>query len=422
MGNHQRGMLAVGEPSLDSGIEMRQMRRLVLARFLRKGLSPVSVLALAACLLVLVPQPALAADFHAASTVSLSLAAESEWAEYPRPRAVFGLHDTPILGGSADVRTATNHWQALGVGSVTVLDPRPELLAAARRAGIMVVARAYSSSIFDQGDLRGVTKAMVDNGFRYVIPFNEPNLRVECQGREPNPVDFARRWVEAAAIIHRAGGYPVLTPLAPVGDYPDDRYYAEMLTEILRLRSAEWLLSVHAVVGLHAYEVPGQDYRSILQRYAEATRARVGRYLPLMATEAGVPPATGTSLPAAEASWARSLSIRWELSNRPLPEYVLAVNLWVYSNRAQGGHDQRWEGAAWFAQPGVHSFLHVVRDDKTVGYVVEPGDSLASIARRFGTTAEKLAIANNLKTPAEVLIGDTIVVPGEAPRLKSTAR
>jgi len=334
---------------------------------------------------------------------------------YPRPRAIFGLHDTPILGGSLDVPTAIEHWQALGVGSVTVLDPRPELLAAAREAGIMVIARVYSGSIYETGDLAGVTRRMVQNGFRYVVPFNEPNMRLECASGQPDPVSFARRWVAAAEVIEREGGYPVLTPLAPVGDYADDRYFAAMLAAIVNLRGAQWLVDIHAVVGVHAYEVPGQDYRSILQRYAQATRDRLGTTLPLLATEAGTPPSDQYSPAAAEASWERSLAIHWELVKRPLPEYVLAVNIWVYSNRAQGGHDVRWESSAWYAQPGTHSFLHIVRDDQTTEYVVQPGDSLASIAKRFGTSPQKLAAANNLSYPTEVLIGDPIIVPGQPP-------
>ncbi len=47
-------------------------------------------------------------------------------------------------------------------------------------------------------------------------------------------------------------------------------------------------------------------------------------------------------------------------------------------------------------------------------YVVRPGDNLETIARRFGTTPQTLAAANNLQNPNIVLIGTTLKLPAPA--------
>lgn len=44
-------------------------------------------------------------------------------------------------------------------------------------------------------------------------------------------------------------------------------------------------------------------------------------------------------------------------------------------------------------------------------YVVQPGDSLASIAIKFGTTITELVRANGIGNPDFVFIGETITVP-----------
>ncbi|MDI6871481.1 MAG: LysM domain-containing protein, partial [Bacillota bacterium] len=49
----------------------------------------------------------------------------------------------------------------------------------------------------------------------------------------------------------------------------------------------------------------------------------------------------------------------------------------------------------------------------TVKYVVQPGDTLHRIARRFGTTARTLALLNELHKPVLLVPGEIILVPDE---------
>ena len=45
-------------------------------------------------------------------------------------------------------------------------------------------------------------------------------------------------------------------------------------------------------------------------------------------------------------------------------------------------------------------------------YLVRPGDSLYSIARRFGSSVSALSYINQLSDPSRLTVGQTIVVPG----------
>lgn len=49
-------------------------------------------------------------------------------------------------------------------------------------------------------------------------------------------------------------------------------------------------------------------------------------------------------------------------------------------------------------------------------YVVRPGDSLYSIARRYGTSADALAYSNQLSDPSRLTPGLSLVIPGPAGR------
>ena len=45
-------------------------------------------------------------------------------------------------------------------------------------------------------------------------------------------------------------------------------------------------------------------------------------------------------------------------------------------------------------------------------YIVRPGDSLYSVARRFGTNESRLAEINQLSDPSRLAIGMSLVIPG----------
>jgi LysM repeat protein len=48
-------------------------------------------------------------------------------------------------------------------------------------------------------------------------------------------------------------------------------------------------------------------------------------------------------------------------------------------------------------------------------YVIQPGDTLGSIAARFNTTVAAIAAANNIVNPNWIFAGDTLIIPGDGP-------
>ena len=55
-------------------------------------------------------------------------------------------------------------------------------------------------------------------------------------------------------------------------------------------------------------------------------------------------------------------------------------------------------------------------------YVVQPGDTLYSIASRYGTTAEAIASANQIVNPSLLRVGQRLVIPAESEALPATAK
>jgi LysM repeat protein len=47
----------------------------------------------------------------------------------------------------------------------------------------------------------------------------------------------------------------------------------------------------------------------------------------------------------------------------------------------------------------------------TVTYIVQRGDTLYSIARRYGTTVEAIAVANGIANPNLIRVGQTLAIP-----------
>lgn len=52
--------------------------------------------------------------------------------------------------------------------------------------------------------------------------------------------------------------------------------------------------------------------------------------------------------------------------------------------------------------------------DDVLVHLVAPGDTLASIGREYGVTAEEIAAANNLQNPNEIFVGEVLIIPQPA--------
>ncbi|UCG26577.1 MAG: LysM peptidoglycan-binding domain-containing protein [Chloroflexota bacterium] len=54
----------------------------------------------------------------------------------------------------------------------------------------------------------------------------------------------------------------------------------------------------------------------------------------------------------------------------------------------------------------------IVHPPTTCTYVVQPGDTLAKIAYRYGTTVSALVEANNIADPNVIYVGQVLTIPG----------
>jgi LysM repeat protein len=50
-----------------------------------------------------------------------------------------------------------------------------------------------------------------------------------------------------------------------------------------------------------------------------------------------------------------------------------------------------------------------------VTYKIQPGDSLSSIAQKFGVTVDDIVKANNIENPNEIYAGQEIIIPPPKP-------
>lgn len=72
--------------------------------------------------------------------------------------------------------------------------------------------------------------------------------------------------------------------------------------------------------------------------------------------------------------------------------------------RANGLTSTRIYAGQWLAIPGS-------QPDSATNYIVRRGDTLFSIARRFGTTVQAIMAANNLRS-TRIYVGQRLVIPG----------
>lgn len=66
--------------------------------------------------------------------------------------------------------------------------------------------------------------------------------------------------------------------------------------------------------------------------------------------------------------------------------------------------------------------LELIIPSSETTYTVQPGDTLFSIAQRFGTTVEAIAERNNIADPAIISVGQELVIPGATQTNTNTAQ
>ena len=205
-------------------------------------------------------------------------------------------------------------------------------------------------------------------GVRYYQIYNEPNLHREW-GEEGGhtPERFADLWAEGATAVLAGGGLPGLAAMSPGGDMSDYDYLARSLAHLLALGRYDLLnrtwLSVHNYTGgMPADFIDDPAGFRRYRRYAEICRVVLGTELPMIGTEGGPAPADGVwTSPASEEQEAKWIVQAYRFMGSRRERYFLAYSPWLLANFAGGGHDPRWESAAWFQVDGTRPVVAVVK-------------------------------------------------------------
>ena len=76
----------------------------------------------------------------------------------------------------------------------------------------------------------------------------------------------------------------------------------------------------------------------------------------------------------------------------------------------------------WWGGVGAALLLVAGCGPKTLHHTVQPGESVLSIARRYGVPYENVVRANRLRDPERVVVGRRLVIPGVSEQWASTRR
>lgn len=298
-----------------------------------------------------------------AAAPTLNQAASLDLSDFPQPvnNNGRGIHWVPTTRQTPEVvDRLVAEAQRMGIRWVTFLNQgttigeNDYLVKRLREAGIMPILRVYTDAGSPiEGDLASMVRHYRALGVPYFQLFNEPNLRIENGGRDPDVADYLDRWLPAARVVIANGGLPGLGALSPQGDVDDLTFLRETLRQ-LRQRGTDDVLG-RTWLSVHNY---GADYLRV-REYDRIVRAELGRSLPQIGTEAGIYP--GPQLSQQEQT--RIVVDAYEYMKRREP-YYLAYTYWIIANGLGGGHDPAWEHQALFRADGsVHPLVDVLRSN-----------------------------------------------------------
>lgn len=292
---------------------------------------------------------------------------------FPRPVGDNGrgMHWIPTLHQSPEVVDRfVRELQAMKVKWTVILNDGTDterndyLVRRLAEAGIMPVMRVYTPGLqpLDPDALEKLVRHYRELGVYYYQLYNEPNLRFENGGRDPDVKRYLDLWIPAAEAVVRGGGFPGFGALSPSGDVDDLEFLRAALRELKRRGRLDVLnrawLSVHNYIGPYPVEDTG-DGRGFFRyrRYAEILLQELGRILPMIGTEGGAYVEHGLTV---EEQVQRVRQAYAYLTRRE--PYFLAYSYWVIANEAGGGRDPAFSHQALFRPDGVSPVVNALRE------------------------------------------------------------
>ena len=296
----------------------------------------------------------------------------TDFSAFPRPvnDNGRGIHWIPTPSQSQEVVDKyVAEAESMGIKWVTLLNDGVKrgdndyLVDKLNSAGIEPVMRLYTDGgAAIEGDVQALVRHYGKKGVNYFQLYNEPNLRIENQGKAPDPEAYAAKWLADAREVVAAGGLPGFGSLSPTpglapgaapGDMDDLRFLKESLQEVVRLGGQDVLdktwLSVHNYGHAH---LRVRDYDKVVNEV-------LGRSLPQVGTEAGIYP--GDTLSQSQATEIVADAYRY-LPQRE--EYYFAYTYWIIANDPGQGHaDAAWNHQALFRPDGNSPIVDVLRQE-----------------------------------------------------------
>ena len=182
-----------------------------------------------------------------------------------------------------------------------------------------------------------------ERGVRYFQIFNEPNADDEWGVETPHsPERFVAYWIQAAEVVAANGGLPGFAPMSPQKDGSDLVFFQAALQELKRLGRFDlanlmWT-SVHNY-GSFDPANPTQDGFFRYRSYDAIVKKVLGGSVPIIITEGGLGDADQMTA---------VIAPMYQFVSKQREAYFLAFAPWLIGNAVGGGHDSRWESAAWF--------------------------------------------------------------------------
>lgn len=289
----------------------------------------------------------------AAATPSASL---QHLATFPRPQNDNGrgLHWVPITSSTpAVVDRFVDEAKKMKAKWVTILNEGTDqnhndyLVEKLVSNGIEPVMRVYTSGVQPiPGDLGAMVKHYSAKGVNYFQLYNEPNLTLENDGRQPDVKRYVDLWLPAAKTVIANGGLPGLGALAQNGEVDDMEFLRATLREI-KARGEEnvlqktWL-AAHNYLGDKALNNP--DGLLSVQQYNSIISNELGYAMPIIGTEGG----SFIGGDFSESKQTQSVVEAMRYMQTAREPYNFTYTYWVIANSLGGGHDGAWEQQALF--------------------------------------------------------------------------
>jgi hypothetical protein len=210
--------------------------------------------------------------------------------------------------------------------------------------GIMVVMRIDRLvGKMDWQRLGWIVARYRERGVLYFQIYNEPNAQEEWGARDsPTPEQFVTYWIQGAEVVAANGGFPGFAPMSPQRDDSDLVFFQAALEELKRLGRFDLInlmwISVHNYGDFDSHN-PTDDGFFRYRSYDAIARIVFGGSLPMILTEGGLGDAE---------QMATEIAPMYRFVQNEREPYMLAFAPWLIGNAVGGGHDARWEAAAWF--------------------------------------------------------------------------